>query len=89
MLLVGHSMKQIPHAPPGQDEHIVLHDLLAILLEISNAEDSVQASADVKEIGSAARWSLFKSLNVISAIDFSTAVLSMLQTGPEKVTLSS
>lgn len=59
--------------------------LVATLIALSAPESSANSDTKVDEVSHAARTSMDRALRVMSVVDFANAVLSMIESGEERV----
>ncbi|KAJ7756261.1 hypothetical protein B0H16DRAFT_696293 [Mycena metata] len=87
VVFVGFAMKMAPPAAAHVDvpEEGATSNLVSLLIALATARGGSTPDTRVEEVSQAARTSLRKALNCMSAVDFVDAVLSILQSGDSRV----
>lgn len=62
-----------------------MNHFVTALIALSNLENGANADARVDEISRAAHASLDRALRVMPVVDFANAVLSMIESGEQRV----
>jgi U3 small nucleolar RNA-associated protein 10 len=84
IIFVGFAVK--PSTSESSQQGHVRH-LVTALIVLSTLENGANVDAKVDEIAQAARSSMDRALRVMSVVDFASAVLSMIESGKERVSL--
>jgi len=84
---VGYALKSSsPAVPVGVvPEGGATSDLVSLLITIATLQGGTVAENNVDDIRKAARLSMSRALGVMSAVDFISAVRSMLESGEQRV----
>ncbi|TDL26887.1 hypothetical protein BD410DRAFT_763071 [Rickenella mellea] len=82
LVLVGQNIKS--RQDLAKYQNLTLRETVSILVDVLTSKDKHDELND-ENIQAAARWTLAKILGVMHTVDFSVAVLSMLQSGHQKI----
>jgi U3 small nucleolar RNA-associated protein 10 len=82
VIFVGYAIK--PSTSERSQQGHVNH-LMTALIALSTLESGTNADTKVDEISQAARTSMDRALRVMSVVDFANAVLSMIESGEQRV----